>query len=395
MANIPEGQPDDHLKINEKKNRSNMDKKNYIKRIANGKSFKYLYKDGRAVNDKATLEKISHIYIAPAYRNVKIYLDSDLLAVGIDTKGRKQYVYSEEFKKKREKKKYCQLITLSGKIERLKAQIHKDLKQDEYNTSKLIALVLRIMDLCNFRSGQKKMEKKYKSHGITTVHKDHVAITNNKVEIEFVGKKGVNNYCAIQDKPIQEILKKVYKLSTNNDPYLFSIKNEKGENVWVTIDDLNDYLRPFQVTTKDLRTWNANIIFLKNLFQVAEEDEKELTEMKNPTPQKELKVRKKMVREAIIKTAVLLHNTPSVCRSSYIYKSLVKNFEEDPKYMKQVIDMNHHNFNFENYLTKLLSESQNINSCTNKNKIKHKVMANKRIMGNLGNLMKNNRKNAA
>ena len=210
MSNLEEEQPDDHLKINEKKNRSNMDKKNYIKRIANGKSFKYTYKDGRPVNDKNALEKISHIYIAPAYRNVKIYLDSDLLAVGIDTKGRKQYVYSEEFKKKREKKKYCQLITLSGKIERLKAQINRDLKQEDYNLSKLIALVLKIMDLCNFRSGQRKMEKKYKSHGITTVHKDHVAITNNKVEIEFTGKKGVNNYCAIQDKPIQDILKKVY-----------------------------------------------------------------------------------------------------------------------------------------------------------------------------------------
>jgi DNA topoisomerase IB len=110
---------------------------------------------------------------------VKIYLNSDLLAVGIDTKGRKQYVYSEEFKKKREKKKYCQLITLSGKIERLKTQINRDLKQDNYNLSKLIALVLKIMDLCNFRSGQRKMEKKYKSHGITTVHKNHLAIANN------------------------------------------------------------------------------------------------------------------------------------------------------------------------------------------------------------------------
>jgi hypothetical protein len=71
----------------------------------------------------------------------------------------------------------------------------------------------------------------------------------------------------------------------------------------------------------------------------------------------------------------------------------VKNFEEDPKYMNTILEMNHRNFNFENYLTKLLGESNNMNHCSNKNKIKHKVMANKRIMGNLGNLMKNNRKN--
>ncbi len=252
----------DHLKINEKTNRTNYDKKNYIKRIKNGNNFRYIYKDGRPVNDKQTLEQISHIYIAPAYQNVKIYLNSDLLAVGIDTKGRKQYVYSEEFKKKREKKKYCQLMTLSSKIEKLKAKIKEDLKQNDYNLNKLIAVVLKIMDLCNFRSGQRKMEKKYKSHGITTVHKNHLAIANNKVEIEFTGKKGVNNYCVIQDKPIQDMLKKIYKMSSKNDPYLFSIVNNQGEKVYVTIDDLNNYLRPFEVTTKDLRTWNANIIFL-------------------------------------------------------------------------------------------------------------------------------------
>ncbi len=347
---------EDHLKINEKTDRTVYDKKNYIKRMKNGNSFRYFYKDGKAVTDKNTLEKISHIYIAPAYRDVKIYLNQDLLAVGIDDKGRKQYVYSEEFKRKREEKKYSQLLTLSDKIGKLKMKIKRDLALKEYTLDKLVALVLKIMDLCNFRSGQRKMEKKYKSHGITTVHKKHIDIHNNKVEIEFTGKKGVNNYCVIEDKPVQNLIKNVYKLSTRNDPYLFSIKNGKGENVYVTIDDVNDYLRPFEVTSKDLRTWNANIIFLKSLFYAVEQNEDEYRKMKNPTPNKELQWRKKMVREAIIQTAILLHNTPSVCRSSYIYKSLVKNFEENPKYMKEVMDMNHHNFHFEKYLSKLLNK---------------------------------------
>ena len=359
----------DHLKINEKKDRTMYDNKNYIKRIKNGNGFRYIYKDNRPVNDKNTLEKISKIYIAPAYRNVKIYLNSDLLAVGIDDKGRKQYVYSEEFKKKREVKKYSQLMTLSSKIEKLKSQIQMDLKRDEYDLPKLVALVLKIMDLCNFRSGQRKMEKKYKSHGITTVHKKHVEISNNKVEFEFTGKKGVNNYCVIQDKPIQNIIKKVYKLSTKNDPYLFSIKNNDGENVYVTIDDVNNYLRPFEVTSKDLRTWNANIIFLKSLFYSLEEHEDEYLKMKNPTPKKELALRKKIVRDAIVKTSILLHNTPSVCRSSYIFKSIVKDFEEDPKYIKEIYESNRNRFHFEKYLTRLLQKNnKNVKNQNNKNK---------------------------
>ncbi len=346
----------DHLKINEKKNRKKNEEKNYIKRIKNGNTFRYTYKDNRPVNDKNTLEKISKIYIAPAYRNVKIFLDNDLLAVGIDDKGRKQYVYSDEFKKQREKKKYCQLMTLSGKIERLKAKISSDLKMEYFTKDKLVALVLRIMDLCNFRSGQRKMEKKYKSHGITTVHKNHVKMNQNKVEIGFIGKKGVENHCVIQDKPIQEIVRKVYKMSTNKDPYLFSIKSEKNEMIHVTIDDLNNYLRPFEVTTKDLRTWNANIIFLKSLYYEIDVYEKEYEKMKNPTEPKKLKLRKKIVREAIKRTAVLLHNTPSVCRSSYIYKNIVQEFENNEELMDKVKTFNNKNFKFESYLSSLLKD---------------------------------------
>jgi DNA topoisomerase IB len=90
----------DHLKINEKKNRKKNEEKNYIKRIKNGNTFRYTYKDNRPVNDKNTLEKISKIYIAPAYRNVKIFLDNDLLAVGIDDKGRNiPYIFNNIDKK--------------------------------------------------------------------------------------------------------------------------------------------------------------------------------------------------------------------------------------------------------------------------------------------------------
>lgn len=348
----------DHLDVNEKKNRTSYDKKNYIRRIKNGKSFRYVYKDNSPVKDKNTLEKISHIYIAPAYRDVKIYLNSDLLAVGYDDKGRKQYVYSESFKKKREEKKYGQLLALSKNIIELKKKIEKDLKKEHFDQEKLVALVLKIMDLCNFRSGQKKMEKKYKSHGITTVHKKHIDIQKNKVEIEFTGKKGVNNHCVIENKPIQKIIKKVYQLSTRKDPYLFSIKNEKGEDVNVSIEDVNEYLRPFEVTSKDLRTWNANIIFLKSLFYEIENFEEEYQDMENPTPNKLLQLRKKIVRNAIIQTSILLHNTPSVCRSSYIFKNIVTGFEENPKWINQVYAMNRHKMNFEKYLTKLLLQNE-------------------------------------
>ncbi len=339
----------------EKKNRVNEEKKNYIRRIKNGNSFRYEYKNKSPVNDRIILEKIKSIYIAPAYRDVKIFLNSDLLAVGIDSKGRKQYVYSDNFKKKREDKKYCQMIQLSTQIEKLKMQIKRDLAQTEYNKAKLTALLLKIMDLCNFRGGQKNMEKKYKSHGITTLHKKHVEFKNKGVEFDFIGKKGVNNHCLIQDKPIQEIIKKVYRLSTKNDPYLFSIVDPKNsdEKIQVSIQDLNEYLKPYEVTTKDLRTWNANIIFLKNLYSLEDLYLNELKSIKNLTESKEFKLRKRVIKEAVIMTAEALHNTPTVCKNSYIYKSILRDFEEDPEQIKDLFKLTNKS-TFEKYLSQLL-----------------------------------------
>ncbi len=352
------------IKRNKKTNRLNEEKKNYIKRVKNGNSYSYFYKSGEKVSNKNILEKISHIYIAPAYKNVKIFLNSDLLATGVDDKGRKQYVYSEDFKKKREQKKYCQMMVLSDKIEKLEKHIEKDLKTNYFSKEKLIAIVLKIIQLCNFRSGQKKMEKKYKSHGITTVHKNHVDIHEKNVEIEFIGKKGVNNHCRITDKPIQDIVKKIYKLSTKNDPYLFSIKNEKGEHVSVSIYDLNEYLRPYQVTTKDLRTWNANILFLKNLYLTLEEFKRDdFYKKKNPSDAQLLKFRKKILKEALIKVAHQLHNTPTVCKNSYIYKTLYKEFEEKQEKIDDFKKLNGNSLNWEKYLGDLLVKIGKNHSC--------------------------------
>jgi DNA topoisomerase-1 len=159
---------------------------NYISREKRNNTFSYFYIKGNKkehVKDKKMLEKISKIYIAPAYKDVKIFLNRNILATGIDDAGRKQYVYSENSKKKRESKKIAKLTKLSNNIDKLKKHIQKDLKSEKMNKNKLIALILRIMDLCNFRGGNKKYEEKYGSHGLTTLHKKHIKIKTNSIEI--------------------------------------------------------------------------------------------------------------------------------------------------------------------------------------------------------------------
>ena len=289
------------------------------------KKYNFYTIDNIQITDKKLLLKLSKIYISPAYKDVKIFLDKNILATGINSAGRKQYVYSESSKNKRELKKYCQLIMLSNNILKLKKKINDDLSLKKYSKNKIIALILKIMDLCNFRCGNKKYEEKYGSYGLTTLYKKHVKFHKDSVEIDFIGKKSVVNNCIILDENINEMIKTMYKLSTKADDYLFSTPKIK-----ISINDINKYLKKYNITTKDLRTWNANIIFLKN-FRNELIDNKAILK---------LSVKKKLIREAIKKTAISLHHTPHICKNSYIYKNILEKIEKNDKIIDKLLNKN-------------------------------------------------------
>jgi DNA topoisomerase-1 len=325
----------------------------YITRKLVNNKIKYYnyYTNNKIIKDKELLNTLHKIYIPPAYKDVKIYLEKELLATGVDNAGRKQYIYSDYSKKKREIKKYNQLLKLSENIVKLKKKINNDLLLKSFEKDKIIALILKIMDICNFRCGNKTYEKKYGSYGLTTLHKKHFLIKSNEIEIDFIGKKGVINNCIIKDKNIQDIIKKMYKLSNKKDDYIFSVKNNGNDKNYVSINiqDVNNYLEKFNVTSKDLRTWNANIIFLKNFkIQLDNNITRDYFNLEND---KKIKFKKKIVKDAIKDTAISLHHTAFVCKNSYIYKNILINIEKNDAIINK---LSHKNIIFEDFLKKLL-----------------------------------------
>ena len=301
------------------------------KKIINNKSI-FFDKNNKKIVDKKTLDKVSKIYIPPAYKNVKIYLNAAVLATGIDAAGRKQYIYSEKSKELREEKKYCQLVNMCAHMTQLKKELNKNLyKSSDFDKTKMICVVLKIMDLCNFRIGNKIYEKKYGSYGITTLHKKHMKIHKDHINIEFIGKKGVVNNCDIYDPKFIPILKKVYKEAQGKrSPYLFD----------VSMNDINEYLDKFSISSKDMRMWNANMIFLKNLNEELKNNDGILT--------------KKKVVAAIKKTALEMHNTATVCKKSYIYKDLF-DLDSGIKFENDV--------SYEDILKKILKKNKNYKLC--------------------------------
>ena len=67
--------------------------------IKNNKyTYNYYDKRGNKINKKSINKYLNNIYIPPAYNNVMINKNKDakVLAIGVDKKGRKQYIYNKK-----------------------------------------------------------------------------------------------------------------------------------------------------------------------------------------------------------------------------------------------------------------------------------------------------------
>jgi DNA topoisomerase I len=298
-------------------------KDQHIVRRKNGKNFTYYYNNGRKVNDKNTLEHINKIRIPPAYHNVMINgnKNAKLLAIGLDDAERKQYLYNPKWVEKQSKKKYEKMAKFGEKLPKIKRDIAKYLNSKKMSKEKIIALVLRIILLCNFRIGNESCKNAYNSFGISTINRSKVKIDSNKVTFDFIGKKGVRNVCSMRDPTSIKIIKTLYKQSHSKN-HFFSVKIE--DNIYkITSHDINNFLKKYgDFTAKDFRTWVANVEFIKDLLKHQMSDK--------------ITHRKKATRESIKNTAEKLHHTPAICKKSYIHNAVIDLYIEKPKKFNSV-----------------------------------------------------------
>ena len=286
-----------------------------------GSKYKYDYLDksnNKILNKQIIKDAKKGIYIPPAYDNVKINLckDAKVLAIGYDNRDRPQYIYNKTHKKESEIKKFNHMYDFGLKFKEINRKINSDLYSYQDSKDKQVAMILKLIMDCNFRVGNEKYSKENNSFGVTTLQKKHIKIKNNKVVIDFNGKKNVRNVCTVRNKKIIKTLKQKKK-TLNNDDNLFTYRD--GNKYYkIKSLDVNNYLKAFgDFSAKNFRTWGANIELIITLTR----------ECKKEYP-KTITETKKTLNKSIKKVADKLHNTASVCKSNYLDPELMNLFTE-------------------------------------------------------------------
>ena len=269
------------------------------------------------VTDPNILNYIRSLVIPPAYTDVEIYYTKkpQIAFTGIDSKGRKQYIYSKEYVKKATDNKFCNLVSFCMLYNSIQQDINVLISLPSQEAAKIIALVIRLIDCCNFRMGNEKYVDMYGSYGTTSIRRKHIKFgPKNEVTIEFIGKKGVTNTCKLNTKLMFDSLYSVCKDLKENDS-VFNIKPI----------DVNNWLKQYNssFTVKMFRTYKANVRLIELLQK---------TTLGSTTPT----TRKRFINEALKTVAVELHHTPAICKKSYIDSSIYDLYIESPIKYKRI-----------------------------------------------------------
>jgi DNA topoisomerase I len=280
--------------------------------------FCYFDSDGNKINDNLTLGRIKSLGIPPAYSNVWICPQEEghIQAIGYDKKGRKQYRYHPKWRAYRSMMNHKKMIEFGQVLPKIRARVLEDISADGLKKEKVLASIIRLIDITLIRVGNDEYARENDSYGVTTLRKHHVKLLNEaSFEIEFKGKSHKFHHIVVRDRRVTHIIAEALHVPGYE---LFRYIDSEGERRRVHSDDVNDYIRDISggsFTAKDFRTWWGTVFALMALRKVEVDFER---------PQKV----KHELAKALKFVSQQLGNTPSVCRKFYIYPGLIDTYLE-------------------------------------------------------------------
>jgi DNA topoisomerase-1 len=283
-------------------------------RKRSGKGFVYLDTRGRVIRDHEALKRIKSLAVPPAWTDVWIcpLANGHLQATGRDARGRKQHRYHPKWREVRDETKYTRMMAFARGLPKLRQRVTKDLKLPGLPRNKVLATVVKLLEVSLIRVGNEEYANHNRSYGLTTMLNRHAKISGSKVQFRFRGKGGKNHTIDVENPRLAKIVKNCQDLPGQE---LFQYIDDDGKRQDVKSEDVNEYLREIlggDFTAKDFRTWSGTVLAAMALSELRKFDSKAQA--------------KKNIVNAIEKVAERLGNTPAICRKCYIHPAVIDSY---------------------------------------------------------------------
>jgi DNA topoisomerase I len=289
-----------------------------IVRRRRGRGFEFVDEDGNRVDDPEVLQRINELAIPPAWQEVWVcpYPMGHIQATGIDARGRKQYLYHERWRQRRDQEKFDSMVEFARALPAMRQRIADDLDSDWLSREQVLACSVRLLDRGFFRVGGEDYAVENETYGLATIRKEHVRLSKGTITFDYPAKSGQRRIQSIVDDEVHDIVAAL-KRRRGGDPELLAYK--QGTR-WRDIKsaDINAYVKEVaggEFSAKDFRTWNATVLAAVALA------------VSGPAATMAKTARKRAKVRAVKEVAHYLGNTPAVCRASYIDPRVFDRFD--------------------------------------------------------------------
>ena len=290
-----------------------------IRRVGRGRGFSYHEDDGETIQDAETLDRIRELAIPPAWKEVWIcpHPNGHIQATGVDAAGRKQYRYHDQWRESRDREKFDEMIDFARALPRLRNRVSKDLAQQGLGRDRVLGGAVRLLDLGFFRVGSDQYTAENETFGLSTLRRRHLRFEGGSAVFDYKAKGAKRHVQTLDDDATVKLLRGLARRKGGGRELL---AYRQGRD-WVDVKaaDINDYLKETaggDFSAKDFRTWNATVLAAVGLAARSAED-----------PPRTKAARKRMANAVVEDVARYLHNTPAVCRASYIDPRVFDRFD--------------------------------------------------------------------
>ncbi|CAN5843031.1 DNA topoisomerase IB [soil metagenome] len=281
-----------------------------IARRRHCRGFAYRAPDGRPIRTRAALRRFRALAIPPAWMDVWICPDErgHIQVTGRDARRRKQYRYHPLWREVRDEAKYERTIAFAEALPLLRRRVEQDLALSGLPREKVLAAIVRLLEITLLRVGNEEYARENKSFGLTTLRDRHAEVNGSGFKFAFRGKGGKRHEVGLRDRRLARIVRQCQDLPGQR---LFQYLDDEGVPQAVSSDDVNEYLREAMgesFSAKDFRTWAGTVLAAQAL--------QALRETPDAAP------RSSLVR-TVEDVARRLGNTPAVCRRCYIHPAVI------------------------------------------------------------------------
>ena len=182
--------------------------------------------------------------------------------------GKNKYVFTSLdsfFKSKSDEDKFNLARQLKRKANSIREKYETDIISDDLKIRQLATALYFIDELALRVGGKKDSKEEADTVGVTSLRVEHlILLDNNTIKLDFLGKDSVR-FC----KKVS-VLSNVYK---NLESFIKN-KNKKDDLFdLINSSSMNDYLNSFMegLTAKVWRTYNASLVFQKELDKIKED----------------------------------------------------------------------------------------------------------------------------